>query len=577
MMSLGATEHSRGSAADYSQGSRGRGEPSEDRGGEPTRGLSRARGTPGKQPRRGEAPEDAESRLTPTPGSKPRPHKQARTQAKGIEVLQPDFTVEPPADKPIDQLSEQDIEDELKRLKPELETAVTGARKVAKELADKESIVSKARTQLEWRIVRIAKTDRTKAFEKLAQEAGHLGKYRSVGLVGQHGSWEPGLEAENIEEMRKRLREERANLENLRKSVSKQSRTKAIEEGEGGANNDDADEVWEMREVCNQRTAWLNKEEGALKDREQKLRIERSLHLKERERLEAEQNSNFRHYPVLNERYQLLNLIGKGCSSEVFKAVDLQSMDDVAVKIHELSKDMTETQRVSYIERTIEEHEAQKVLKHPRIVELLDCFVVDKGSMDTVATVLEHCEGDTLDAYMEKQGPVPEKEGRGILIQILSGLRYMNSNGRNVSHHNLRPENLFFHLGELKICDFGQAKSTGTSYREAYTYWYLAPECFEEEGQHPAQQVGSKANVWSAGVIFYELLFSRRPFGHGQSQEMLLRSAMAGASAFEVVFPQASKISNEAKEFLKKLLTIDVHQRPDVHEAFNDPYLRKKP
>merc|ERR1712217_153128 len=113
---------------------------------------------------------------------------------------------------------------------------------------------------------------------------------------------------------------------------------------------------------------------------------------------------------------------------------------------------MTDQQCQSYIRRAMREYEIQKTLKHPRVVNLQDCFVV---STKAFGTVLELCEGETLDEYMKRYGALSEKEARGIVIQILSGLKYMNTNGRKIIHYDLKPGNLFFSGGEIKIADSG--------------------------------------------------------------------------------------------------------------------------
>merc|ERR1712050_393632 len=98
----------------------------------------------------------------------------------------------------------------------------------------------------------------------------------------------------------------------------------------------------------------------------------------------------------------------------------------------------------------------------------------------------------------------------------------------------------------------------------AGTYWYLPPECFVQAGQSQPAKISNKVDVWSTGVIFFELLFNRRPFGHGQSQEALQRSTMVGGHPFAVEIPAIPKVSNDEKDFLRRLLTVSREKRPDV-------------
>jgi len=338
--------------------------------------------------------------------------------------------------------------------------------------------------------------------------------------------------------------------------------------------------------------SFLNREEGMVKEREQRLSVERNLFFKRQQLHEMSQRSNFGGYRLLSgsgstqaqEHYQLLNMIGKGGFSEVYRAYDLETGCYCAVKIHELSRDMTDAQRQSYVKRATRELEIQKSIKHPRVVSFLNFIPI---SNQAFGTVLELVEGDTLDEYIKRNGALSEKEARGIVIQILSGLKYMNTGGRKIIHYDLKPANLFYHFGEIRITDFGLSKtvdqgngvSIDNTSQGAGTYWYLPPECMVDIGQKEAGKISNKVDVWSTGVIFFELLISRRPFGHGQSQEALRRAANSAFQQFSVEFPNGPKdpkVPNEAKDFIRRLLTYDREQRPDVLEAFNDPYIRSR-
>ena len=106
----------------------------------------------------------------------------------------------------------------------------------------------------------------------------------------------------------------------------------------------------------------------------------------------------------------------------------------------------------------------------------------------------------------------------------------------------------------------------------AGTYWYLPPECFVV-GQTPPR-ISSKVDVWSVGVIFYQMLYGVRPFGEGQSQEQLL-SRHTMLSATHVSFPSKPAVTEEAKAFVRVCLTHSQADRPDVHKLCESPYLRE--
>lgn len=125
---------------------------------------------------------------------------------------------------------------------------------------------------------------------------------------------------------------------------------------------------------------------------------------------------------------------------------------------------------------------------------------------------------------------LPEREAKTIICQVLSGLLYLNTKPNSVIHYDLKPANILFDgVGECKLTDFGLSKVVDDGHtlgmeltsQGAGTYWYLPPECFEV-GRTP--RISSKVDVWSVGVIFYQMLTGKRPFGHEQSQEQILRN-----------------------------------------------------
>ena len=132
-------------------------------------------------------------------------------------------------------------------------------------------------------------------------------------------------------------------------------------------------------------------------------------------------------------------------------------------------------------------------------------------------------------------------------------------------------------MGAVKLTDFGFSKiidsqSAGTSMeltsQGAGTYWYLPPECFEEN-----PRISTKVDVWSTGVIFYQMLFGKRPFGEGRSQERILQQGIIRRDT-QVDFPDTHKVTEEAKEFIRMGLPSNQNLRPDMEEICNHPYCR---
>lgn len=136
------------------------------------------------------------------------------------------------------------------------------------------------------------------------------------------------------------------------------------------------------------------------------------------------------------------------------------------------------------------EYEIHRDVRHPRIVSLYDVFEIDNNSF---ATVLECCNGTDLDTLLKERKTLPERHARAILLQILSGMKYLSTPSsdntrQGIIHYDLKPGNILFdENGDAKITDFGLSKimdsadpsdSMELTSQGAGTYWYLPPECF---------------------------------------------------------------------------------------------------
>jgi len=107
----------------------------------------------------------------------------------------------------------------------------------------------------------------------------------------------------------------------------------------------------------------------------------------------------------------------------------------------------------------------------------------------------------------------------------------------------------------------------------AGTYWYLPPECFAPASEGVAR-VSGKVDVWSVGVIFYQMLFGKRPFGEGVSQQRLLADRTM-LRATTVDFPTNVKASDDARDFIRACLRHSHTERPTVADLCDYAYVRK--
>ncbi|KAH7300249.1 hypothetical protein KP509_24G053200 [Ceratopteris richardii] len=424
-------------------------------------------------------------------------------------------------------------------------------------------------------LITVAKSEREEARLRMRQDLLRLGNVSVVraGTVISEG-WEDGQAFKDIQMHLRSILEQREALEKHRKLLRK-GKSEKVDGNESDYTMSEED-CLVQEEICKCRLLSLKREEEAiLRDRD-RLELDRARHLREMRRIRDEDGSRFNNFPILNRRYSLLNLLGKGGFSEVYKAYDLIENRYVACKLHSLNGQWSEEKKQSYIRHAIREYNIHKSLVHPHIVQLWDIFEIDHN---TFCTVLEFCSGKDLDAVLKATPVLTEREARCILVQLFSGLVYMNSRTQRIIHYDLKPGNVLFdNLGVAKMTDFGLSKiveeEVGSQGMEltsqgAGTYWYLPPECFE---LNRTPLISSKVDVWSAGVLFYQMLYGKRPFGHGQTQEKILREDTI-MKAHKVEFPSRPMVSSEAKDFIRKCLTYNQSDRPDVLTAAQDPYL----
>ncbi|KAM3278119.1 hypothetical protein ACQJBY_045778 [Aegilops geniculata] len=425
-------------------------------------------------------------------------------------------------------------------------------------------------------LIAVSKAERQEARMKLKQESfrlGNIGVMRAGTVISE--TWEDGQAIKDLNAHLKSLLETKEAVERHRKSLKKRQ---SSDKGDGSdAETSMSEEDFLLQdEICKSRLTSIKREEEQYLRERDRYELEKGRLIREMKRLRDEDGSRFNNFQILHHRYALLNLLGKGGFSEVYKAFDLVEYKYVACKLHGLNAQWSEEKKQSYIRHAIREYNIHKTLVHTNIVRLWDIFEIDHN---TFCTVLEYCSGKDLDAVLKATPILPEKEARIIIVQVFQGLVYLNKKAQKIIHYDLKPGNVLFdEVGVTKVTDFGLSKivedDVGSQGMEltsqgAGTYWYLPPECFDLSR---TPFISSKVDVWSAGVMFYQMLYGRRPFGHDQTQERILREDTI-INARKVEFPPKPTVSNEAKELIRRCLTYNQSERPDVLSIAQDPYL----
>ncbi|CAO2840953.1 unnamed protein product [Amaranthus hypochondriacus] len=471
------------------------------------------------------------------------------------------------------------LENELRKSREEIANYQNQCQQLGKELKEHrecEEIMKPKRTKIiSDLLISVSKAERQEARMKVRQDSlrlGNVGVIRAGTVISE--TWEDGQALKDITAHLKQLLEAKEMVERQRKLLRKRQPDKS-----DGCDSDlgvQEEDFFIQDEIYKSRLASIKREEEVVLRERDRYELEKGKLIREMKRIRDEDGSRFNNFPILNRRYALLNLLGKGGFSEVYKAFDLVDHRYVACKLHGLNPQWSEEKKQSYIRHAIREYNIHKTLVHNNIVRLWDTFEIDQNAF---CTVLEFCSGKDLDAVLKATPVLPEKEARIIIVQIFQGLVYLNKRSQKIIHYDLKPGNVLFdELGVAKLTDFGLSKiveeDVGSQGMEltsqgAGTYWYLPPECFE---LNKIPLISSKVDVWSAGVLFYQMLFGKRPFGHDQTQERILREDTI-IKARKVDFPSRPSVSNEAKELIRRCLTYNQSERPDVLSIAQDFYL----
>lgn len=203
---------------------------------------------------------------------------------------------------------------------------------------------------------------------------------------------------------------------------------------------------------------------------------------------------------MLDNRYELLEVIGSGGMAVVYKAKCHRLNRLVAVKV--LKSDLAED--ADFRRRFRDESQAVAMLSHPNIVSVYD---VSRGETEYI--VMELIDGITLKQYMEKRGQLNWREALHFITQIMKALSHAHSRG--IIHRDIKPQNIMvLRDGSVKVADFGiacLANSANTLTQEALgSVHYMSPE------QAKGDRIDARSDIYSAGVVLYEMLTGRLPF-----------------------------------------------------------------
>ncbi|EGR28227.1 protein kinase domain protein [Ichthyophthirius multifiliis] len=256
------------------------------------------------------------------------------------------------------------------------------------------------------------------------------------------------------------------------------------------------------------------------------------------------------------DNFSIKKKLGSGKFSDVYIAIEKQTGLWVALKQIKFST----IKEYGLYQDITNEIIMQTKLSHKNIIQLYGFFI----SNQSVYLIQELSCGKDLFTDMKAQHNKSYNESIVSLYirQVADALHYMHMS--SIIHRDIKPENIMICDGILKLCDFGYAAPFSKKIRRSTfcgTLDYVSPEMIENKDYN------NSIDIWSLGILTYELIFGRAPFS-GKGYEDTLQNVLKGQINF------SGPISFECGEFITRLLHQDPNQRLKLAQALKHPFLK---
>ena len=259
--------------------------------------------------------------------------------------------------------------------------------------------------------------------------------------------------------------------------------------------------------------------------------------------------------------YLLVAKIGQGQFGKVYKGVMIDDQKKVfAVKCIQKSK-LEGNKILNRLFQT--EMSVMSKINHPNIMHLYEFM----ETSNNYYLVIQYCNNGDLESYLKKMGKLSEEEAVYFLMQIMNGFQELHKN--KVMHRDVKLANIFLQDDKVVIGDFGFAKQgVDVTRTRLGTPITMAPELLTSKGG----SYNNKADLWSIGVCFYQILFGKTPFDAKNYDD--LKRKVKNLSGYKLRFPKDVPVSEECRHLLIHLLQYEPKKRIEwkdffKHELFN--------
>lgn len=254
--------------------------------------------------------------------------------------------------------------------------------------------------------------------------------------------------------------------------------------------------------------------------------------------------------------YELVDVVGRGSFSVVYKALNQKKTAFVAIKVI-MKKHITTSGDSDHLEREIHVMDS---IHHPNVLALLEHFEDD----DYFYLVMEFCDGGSLFDHIRKGVKIREPQAATLFRQIADAVLFCHS--QKVAHRDLKPQNILIsEFPEIKISDFGLCGHI-TDEVKMSTFCgspcYAAPECLSHTPYD-----GRQADIWSLGVILYEIVTCQHPWNVENTPQMI-QQILKGQ--FTIPF----YITTACSELIRGMLKVNPEERMTLDDVLMHPWMK---
>ena len=252
--------------------------------------------------------------------------------------------------------------------------------------------------------------------------------------------------------------------------------------------------------------------------------------------------------------------LGCGSFGRVFLVSHKETKELFALKTIEKRKIMVTYGKLDIIYDEINIHSK---LLHENIIKVYNIFEDE----ESINIIMEYAQNGNLYQLIKKEkNGFSEAKAFDYFIQMINAVYYLHSN--NIIHRDIKPENILISKdNKLKLCDFGWAKELTLENRSTFcgTMEYMAPEIVGSENYDYS------VDIWSLGILLYELLFGHSPFKGNSTNNIILN-----IKSHELNYDENNKkISNSCKDLIQHLLNMNPQKRLKIKDILEHPFIKK--